>query len=320
MFKKNKLKTKGGARHRLKSDGFFVIHWKQAKNALSQLWQRPLGNMLTLAVISMALTMPACLYLLGKNVAVVADKSVNQSSISAYLEVGSPDARALILKDQVETWPEVSSVQYITPQQGLADLSEHSGLDQALSVLEGYALPAVLIIEPKQLSQSSHQSLIDKLGQQKSVIDIRTDEDWLSRFSAIQNLATTLVITLSVLMLVSVFLIVGNTLRFNVLANKEEIQTMKLIGATDPYILRPYLYSGMWYGLIGASVAWLLTALITILLNSAVSTLAELYDSEFRLIGLSWDETLLILMLGIFLGIGAARVSVKRHLKEIEPT
>ncbi len=120
-------------------------------------------------------------------------------------------------------------------------------------------------------------------------------------------------------MLGSVFLIVGNTLRFNVLANKDEIQTMKLIGATDSYILRPYLYSGMWFGLLGAVCAWTLTALVTILLNSAVEGLADLYDSQFRLIGLNWDESLLLLMTGIFLGSLAAKVSAQRHLKEIEP-
>ena len=124
---------------------------------------------------------------------------------------------------------------------------------------------------------------------------------------------------LPVLMLGSVFLIVGNTLRFNVLANKEEIQTMKLIGATNSFILRPYLYSGMWFGLLGALTAWIMTAIITVVLNSSVEQLALLYDSRFRLIGLSWDESLLLLMLGTFLGCLAAKVSAQRHLKEIEP-
>lgn len=120
-------------------------------------------------------------------------------------------------------------------------------------------------------------------------------------------------------MLGSVFLIVGNTLRFNVLANKDEIQTMKLIGATNSFILRPYLYSGMWFGLLGALLAWVVTAVITVLLNTSVEKLALLYDSHFRLVGLNWDESLLLLMLGTFLGCLAAKVSAQRHLKEIEP-
>lgn len=315
VFKRNKKPAK----HRLKSDGFFTVHWRQAKSSLVEMWQRPLGNILTLAVISMALTMPACLYLLGKNVAAVTSNVASQSQVTAFIDVGVPDARVLVLKDDIESWEMVSEVEYITPQQGLADLSQHSGLDQALSLLDGYALPGVLVIIPSDTSVETDRELVTKLRTRSDITDVRRDEDWLGRFDAIKNLASTLVISLSALMLVSVFLIVGNTLRFNVLANKEAIQTMKLIGATDAYILRPYLYSGMWFGLIGAVVAWLLTALLTIIINSTVTDLAMLYDSDYRLLGLGWDETLLILMLGLFLGTGAARISAKRHLKEIEP-
>lgn len=318
VFKRNK-RNNPPKKHKLKSDGFFKVHWKHAKASLLDMWQRPLGNILTLAVISMALTMPACLYLLGKNVAAVTQNVASQSQVTAFISVGVPDARVLVMKDDIESWPEVKAVEYITPQQGLADLSEHSGLDQALSLLDGYALPGVLTIIPLDADVQTDRNLVSKLRTQQEITDIRRDEDWLSRFDAIKTLASTLVVTLSVLMLVSVFLIVGNTLRFNVLANKEAIQTMKLIGATDAYILRPYLYSGMWFGILGAVAAWLLTALITVLLNSAVTELATLYDSDFRLLGLGWDETLLILMLGLFLGTGAARISAKRHLKEIEP-
>ena len=204
-------------------------------------------------------------------------------------------------------------------QQGLADLSEYSGFEQAISLLDDYALPGVLIITPSSDDKSVIRSLVTKMESEDEISDVRMDEDWLTRLDAIKNLVAGIVATLSVLMLGSVFLIVGNTLRFNVLANKDEIQTMKLIGATDGFILRPYLYSGMWFGLLGAVTAWILTALITILLNSSVEQLALLYDSRFRLIGLSWDESLLLLMLGTFIGCLAAKVSAQRHLKEIEP-
>jgi cell division transport system permease protein len=126
-------------------------------------------------------------------------------------------------------------------------------------------------------------------------------------------------ISLSLLMFAAVFLIVGNTLRFNVLANKEEIQTMKLIGATDSFILRPYLYTGMWFGVLGAIIAWLATTVMTFVMNSAVEDLAALYDSQFRLNGLNWDESLLLIITGSLIGCIAARISAQRHLKEIEP-
>ncbi|MDH5928572.1 permease-like cell division protein FtsX [Vibrio lentus] len=307
------------ATSRAASDGFFVVHWKQAKSSFSQMWQRPIGNLLTLAVISMALAMPACLYLLGKNVGEVAKDVTSPSQISAYVEDGIPEPRVIVLKDEIEGWDQVELVEYISPQQGLADLSKYSGFDDALTILDDYSLPGVLVITPSVHNDTQIKELASKVKKQELVTDVRLDEDWLARLDAIKALAAVIVITLTVLMLGAVFLIIGNTLRFNVLAHKEEIQTMKLIGATDSFILRPYLYSGMWFGVLGAICAWVMTALITVLLNSAVDDLAELYDSHFRLIGLSWDESLLLLIVGTLLGSVAAKLSAQRHLKEIEP-
>ncbi|MGT0149738.1 permease-like cell division protein FtsX [Vibrio metschnikovii] len=287
--------------------------------AFSALWQRPLGNLLTLAVISMALALPASLYLLTKNIASVAVNVTSPSQVSVYLQQGTPESRVMILKDQLESRPDIALVDYISPQQGLAELSQYAGFDQAISLLDEYALPGVLVITPSVEDNQQIKRLAEEARQQANVTDVRLDEDWLARLDAIRHLAMIIVVSLSILMLSSIFLIIGNTLRFNVQANKDEIQTMKLIGATDSYILRPYLYSGMWLGLLGSLSAWLLTALVTIILNGAVAELATLYDSRFRLIGLNWDESLLLLMLGTLLGCLAARLSAQRHLKEIEP-
>ena len=315
VFKRSKKPIKA----RQKSDGFFKAHWKQAGASLKEMWHRPLSNILTLAVIAMALTMPTCLYLVGKNIIGLTSNVVGPSQVTAFIKVGVPDARVLVLKDNIESWQQVSRVEYITPAQGLLDLSAHSGLEQALSLLDEQTLPGVLVIIPVDANIETDEALLSRLSANKDISDIRRDEDWLGRFDAIKNLASTLVISLSVLMLMSVFLVVGNTLRFNVLANKEMIQTMKLIGATDAYILRPYLYTGMWFGVLGAVIAWLLTGIIALVVNHAVVDLAQLYDSDFQILNLSWDETVLVLMVGLFLGTGAARTSAKRHLKEIEP-
>jgi cell division transport system permease protein len=301
------------------TSGFFLIHWKQAKSSFSKMWQRPLGNLLTLAVISMALAMPACLYLLGKNVGEVAKDVTSPSQISAYVEGGIPEPRVIVLKDEIEGWEPVELVEYISPQQGLADLGKYTGFDDALTILDDYSLPGVLVITPSVHNDKQIKELASKIKAQDLVTDVRLDEDWLARLDAIKTLVAVIVVTLTVLMLGAVFLIIGNTLRFNVLAHKEEIQTMKLIGATDSFILRPYLYSGMWFGVLGAICAWLVTALITVLLNSAVDNLAQLYDSHFRVIGLSWDESLLLFIVGTLLGCVAAKLSAQRHLKEIEP-
>ncbi|EGA69875.1 cell division protein FtsX [Vibrio sinaloensis DSM 21326] len=314
-----KATKKGRVTNRVKRDSFLAVHFKQAKASLLELTERPLGNLLTLAVIAMALAMPSALYLLGKNLSEASSHVTSPSQISGYIAERTPEARVMILKDNLESLDEVAQVEYISPQQGLNDLSQYSGFEQAISLLDDYALPGVLVITPSMENEDQIKQLAKTIREEADITDVRMDEDWLTRLDAIKNLVGGIVITLSVLMLGSVFLIVGNTLRFNVLANKEEIQTMKLIGATNSYILRPYLYSGMWFGLLGALIAWIVTAIITILLNTSVEQLALLYDSRFRLIGLSWDESLLLLILGTFLGCLAAKVSAQRHLKEIEP-
>lgn len=304
---------------RTQTDGFFKTHYKQAKQAWLGLWRRPLGNLLTLAVISLALALPACLYLLGKNIALASNQVVTSSQVSAFLQEQLPDARAMVIKDEIESWSMVEGVEYISSQQGLADLSNYSGFDHAIELLDGFSLPGVFVVSPTLEDSATVDAIVARLRQQQEIAEIRVDEDWLSRLEAIRHLANGVITVLSVLMLSSVFLIIGNTLRFNVLANKEEIQTMKLIGATDSFILRPYLYSGLWYGFLGALAAWLVTLVISFSLDTAVESLASLYDSQYRILGLSWDESLLLLMLGIFIGCIAAKLSAQRHLKDIEP-
>ncbi len=307
------------SRTKVERVGFFRAHIRQAKASFWELWRRPLGNILTLAVIAMALSLPASVYLIGKNMAKVAQGVTSSSQINVYIKELTSEARIMVLKDQLESSNNVASVQYISSQQGLSDLSEFAGFEEAISLLSDYSLPAVLVIQPSSQSDSTIKQITESLQREDVVTDVRLDADWLVRLDAMQNLAGIVAITLMVLMLAAVFLIIGNTLRFTVLAHKEEIQVMKLIGATDSFILRPYLYSGVWFGFIGAVSAWILTTMITMLLNGAVETLALLYDSQFRLIGLNEDESLLLIMLGILLGFIAARLSARRHLKEIEP-
>ena len=304
-----------------KQTGFFAVHKQQCKGALVELMRRPLGNFLTLAVLAFALTLPASFYLLAKNVTLVALAWQNPTQLTLYLEQGTPTSAASQFSEQLQSWSEIESVDYISPQQGLADFREHAGFDQALTLLDENPLPAVIVVRPVSAWQSNDQAvqLAAKMRTEPSVDEVRLDSDWLQRLAAIKDLAVTLALLMSGLMLFAVFLIVGNTLRLQVQNQKDEIQVMKLVGATDSFILRPYLYTGAWYGLIGGIVAWVLTAIVTILLDGAVAKLASLYDSSFRMVGLRWDETLILLMIASFLGLLAARLSAGRHLKEIEP-
>ncbi|GAM72574.1 cell division protein ftsX [Vibrio sp. JCM 19236] len=301
--------------------GYFRSHLLVAKGALRDLVQRPLGSMFTLAVIAIILALPASLYVVAKNV-VIASEQVNQpAAISAYLKEGTPEARIMLLKDEIESDSAVEMVEYISSQQGLADLSQVSGFESTMSLLEEDALPALLVIHPAQATESAQRHILQLAEQHKSdFTDIRLDKDWLQRFDAVKTLSSALAVSLAVMMLIAVVLIIGNTMRFSVLAHKQEIQVMKFLGATNSYILRPYLYSGMWLGLLGAVLAWLVTLVLSLVLGSSVELVASLYDSSFGFTRLDIDETLILFLLGGFLGLFAAQASARRHLSEIEPT
>lgn len=300
--------------------GFFALHKMQARQALGDLLGRPLGNILTLAVLALTLSLPATLYTLAKNIVHVTDEWQSPTQVTAYLghQVSESDGEALAVRMASE--PNVESAKYISPQEGLDQLREKQGFDQAVSLLDTNPLPGVVVVYPKSVDDSATVTAIaSTLRSDSGVDEVRMDTDWLSRLAAVKNLVVTLAGTLSALMLVAVFLIVGNTLRLQVLSRKEEIQVMKLVGATDSFILRPYLYLGVWYGLLASVAAWLVTGISILMLDSAVATLADLYDSGFRLAGLGLQDGLLLVMLAIFVSLLAARLSAARHLREIEP-
>lgn len=301
--------------------GFFALHKQQCKQSLADMMRRPLGNILTLAVLAFALTLPTSFYLFAKNVTMVAQVWQNPTQMTVYLESGTPAGQVKQLHDELAQWPEIASLESISPEQGLVEFRQQAGFEQALSLLDDNPLPPVLIIKPAEAWQLDAKAteLASRLRLQTGVDEVRLDSDWLQRLAAIKQLVVILAMIISGLMLFAVFLIVGNTLRLQVLNQRDEIQVMKLVGATDSFILRPYLYTGVWYGLIGGVAAWVLTALVAMLLDGAVAHLANLYDSPFRMVGLGWDESLILLMISVFLGLLAARLSAGRHLKEIEP-
>ena len=183
-IRKNDKKSAPQTKRAMK-DSFLTIHIKEARNAFYALWHRPLGNVLTLAVISMALTMPACLYLVSKNVASAANNIATPSQITVYLEKRTPEARVMVLKDQLESNPLVKEVVYISSQEGLEQLSQSAGFQQAISLLSDYSLPGVLVIAPKISDKSQIKALAQSLVSESDITDVRLDEDWLTRLDAL---------------------------------------------------------------------------------------------------------------------------------------
>ncbi|WP_087020514.1 permease-like cell division protein FtsX [Thaumasiovibrio subtropicus] len=298
---------------------FFGRHKRDANTAFKRMGARPLGNVLTIAVLAFALTLPTCLYLLAKNVLLVSDALPRSSQLTVYLTHVPSDSQRDVMLTEWRSWSKVDSVTYISPDEGIEEFYQFQGFAEAIPLLDNNPLPGVMVVEPVSEALDDVVMLAQRLSAEEGVDDVRMDSDWIERFVGIKAVLIKLALVFSVLMLLVVFLVIGNTLRLQVLDEKSRIQVMKLVGATDADILRPYLYTGIGYAGFAAAIAWSMAAGITLLVDQSVIELADLYGATFRLSGMGIEETGLLFGAAILLGLMAGQLSAQRHLREIEP-
>jgi cell division transport system permease protein len=308
---------------RLLSPGTFVQrHAQVALDSLGRLYRNWIPTVMTAAVIAIALAMPCGLYLLLGNLERLSGSWEGQASMSIFLKQDITDTRAQALLAQVEEWPEIESVQLITPSQALEEFGRQSGFADVLGVLEENPLPYVLIVLPagEYIDPVAAGTLRDRFSGLPETELAQLDLQWVQRLAAILDIAHRVILIISVLLALAVMLVVGNTIRLEIQNRREEILVTKLIGATNGFVRRPFLYGGIWYGVLGALIAWGVVEAGFWLLSEPVSRLAGLYRSDFSL------ETLPVQLLGILLaggtllGLLGSWLAVGRHLDAIEPS
>ena len=301
---------------------YLVRHAQMALNSLGRLYRAPLASLMTAAVIGIALALPAGLYLLTGNLQRLSTQWDGGANLSVFLRHDVSVTQAQALKHKLEDWPEIEKLQLITPQQALAEFREMSGFGDALDILDENPLPVVLAVKPVTSASgaASATALLERLQKLPQVDLAQLDLQWVKRFNAIVDIARRTIWVMATLLGLAVLLITGNTIRLEIQNRREEIEITKLIGATGAFIRRPFLYSGLWYGLSGALLAEFLVALAFLQLDSPVRQLAGLYQSGFRLQPLSPAESLSLLLAGILLGLLGAWLAVGRHLAAIEPS
>jgi cell division transport system permease protein len=279
------------------------------------------SSIMTAAVIGIALAMPSGLYLLLNNIDRLSGSWDGQASLSIFLKdsVTADDATRLV--KTVHGWPEVDGVELITPQQALEEFSRHSGFADVLDTLERNPLPNVLIIKPvaAHAGPETAAALRDKFNKLPETEFAQLDLEWVQRLSAMIDIARRGVLVISSLLALAVLLVIGNTIRLEIQNRRDEIVVTKLIGATNGFVRRPFLYSGIWYGVLGAIIAWLLVEGGFLVLSAPVTKLAGLYQSGFSLQTLPLQLLLLLLGAGMLLGLLGSWLAVGRHLSAIQP-
>ncbi len=288
---------------------------------LVQLARAPLASAMTIAAIGITLALPTGLYLVIDNLQRVSRGWDTGGQISLFLKRDATEAAIDKLAERIRRVRAVARVEVVSRAQALAEFKRMSGFGDALNVLDRNPLPAVLVVHPtSKLSAEGSRSLLQDLRGYDLVESAQLDLEWVQRLYALLGLAERAVWALGALLSLAVLLTVGNTIRLAVSNRRDEIEVMKLMGGTDAFIRRPFLYSGVIHGVLGAAVTWLILAVIQWFLSDSVSELAWSYDSELRIEGLTVSASVALLVVGAFLGWVGSRLTVSRHLRAIEPT
>jgi len=288
---------------------------------LGRLSREPVSTFLTAAVIGITLALPAGLHVLVQNVNAISYSWEGTLQASLFLEDEVTPERGRALVRELEQRQDVGKASYISREQSMVEFRELSGFGEALDLLADInPLPAVIVVTPKRdLPKERMQALMDALAALPEVEMAKLDQKWLDRLFAILAIVERAVLIIAGVLALAVMVTVGNTIRLEIEARREEIIVMKLIGAPDSFIRRPFLYTGLWYGLGGGVMAWLLVHGAIYALSGPARRLAGLYDSSYALAGLTPQATLIVLAAGVTLGVVGSAWTVGRQLGRYEP-
>jgi len=301
---------------------YLVNHAQVFFSSLGKLYRAPLSNLMTVAVIGIALAFPMGLYVLLQNLQAVSGGWNGATQISLFTKMNVDDERAAELGQELRQLPEIESLHVLSRQEAMSEFQALSGFGEALDVLEKNPLPAVLIIHPTAANSEPVQValLVEKLQSYKEIDIAQLDMQWVERLFTMMEIAERGIIVIAILLALAVLLTVGNTIRLDIQSRRDEIVIVKLIGATNAFIRRPFLYTGFWYGCLGGLIAWIMISLSLSVLSGPVQRLAGLYGSDFSLSSMDFVSGLSLLFISIFLGLVGSWLAVGRHLNEIEPS
>jgi cell division transport system permease protein len=296
-------------------------HGQALVSTAGHLARHGLATALTVAVIGLALALPLALQVLVQNVRAATGDFTAAVGLSVYLKSDVPESRARELARLAAARSGIASVNLITAAQALAEFRSQSGFGAALDALPDNPLPHVLSVVPSAQADSPAQldALRDWLSRWPEVDAVQLDRDWVIRFQAILQLLQRTVLIAAALLSAGVMAVIGNTIRLEIQARRAEIEVTRLVGGTNAFVRRPFLYTGALYGLAAGAVAWGIVALARASLAPMALQLASAYGSRFLLTGPSIPELGTLLGGGVLLGWLGARIASGRELARLEP-
>ena len=288
--------------------------------ALRRLARQPFASLMTVLVIAVTLALPSAVHLLIKNAQAISASWDNALDFSVYLRKDVSIDAARRLADLIGQRADVEQVTLITSDEALAEFRNQSGFGEALDHLTVNPLPHTIVVRPAAANtEDSMRLLNEEVGNLPETDFVQVDTEWVRRFHAILEILQRSIAIGAVLLGAAIIVIIGNTIRLDIENRREEIEITKLIGASNAFVRRPFLYSGLWYGLGGGLLALALVSYGLYALQAPVARLAGLYSSPFDVLSLDLGESLLIICAGVVLGLAGSWIAAARHMRRIEP-
>ena len=306
-------------RHPLRS--WANSHRDSARLALHRVTDSPFSTLMIVLVMSIVLALPMGLAVLIDQVEQLGIDWQRAAQLSVYLEDEVDAAEAGQLQSRIDELPGVASTQLLDKELALAEFQQHSGLGEALQQLAYNPLPNVILVMPESIEggSSALRPLRDQLAQLPGVDEVQIDLLWVERLTAVLKMFERFTGGLTILLIIALLLVMANTIRLAIESRREEILVVKLVGGTDAFVRRPFLYLGVYYGILAGALAWLLLISGLSWLNVTVREVASLYQSDFVLSGMPVIDGLTLLAAAMLLGLAGAWLAVGRHIREIQP-
>ncbi len=299
---------------------YLILHLRAALNSLGQLSQKRVATLANIMVIAIALALPAAFYLAIQNISDASRGLGESTQLTVFLQTDVNQSSAEKLSKTIRQRVDITDVNIISKEQGLNELKDYSGFGETITALAENPLPIVLQIQPiDQLSSTSElNQLMAELRQFPEVDIVQLDLMLVKRLQSIVNIGQRVVWILGLLFCLAVIFIVGNTIRLELQMRHDELEITKLMGATNRFVRRPFLYTGAWLGFFGSMIACIIVAVIYTAIQSPANQLSGLYESAFQLNFLTASELMMLLLAGVSTGVLGAWMSASRHLQRID--
>lgn len=290
--------------------------------SLGKLYRTPFATIMTILMIAVALALPTCLYVLLNNLQNVTHQWDDAGQITLFLHSKSTEQQIREVNKQLSNHALVDQVEYISPEIALREFKQRSQFGALLENLASNPLPPALVVTPIDTAKQGDTlyKLQNEFQKLAYIEQVQLDMQWLRRLQAITTIFRRVVFAIGIMLGLSVLLVVGNSIRLDIENRRDEIEVTKLIGASDRFIRRPFLYGGMWFGLLGGALALLLVFIVLIVIRYPAQELVSLYNSEFIVILPSFKQSLSLLLVSVLLGLLGSWLAVNRRISKIQPS